>query len=98
MKNPIRLAVDLTTGIAFDQRLRRKAMFLLTLAALILLFFGTTLLWPIFPTRPLFFGIYWLAVAWLTICVILLSIYDLLTIGHRHRRDVRRNHQDLDPD
>ncbi len=98
MKNPLRLAVNISIGIAFDQRTRRKAMFVLTLTALVLLFVGTTLLWPTFPDRPLFFAIYWLACAWLTVCVILLSIYDLLTVGRQHRRDLRKNRQDLDPD
>ncbi len=98
MRNPVRLAINISIGIAFDQRLRRKAMFVLTLAALILLFVGTTILWPTFPDHPLFFAIYWLICAWLTVCVILLSIYDLLTVGRQHRRDVRQNRHNLDPD
>ncbi len=90
MKNPIRLAVDIATGIAFDQRTRRRAMFVLTLTALVILFVGTTFLWPVFPAHPLFFAIYWLVCAWITVCVMLLSIYDLIAVARTNRRDRRK--------
>ena len=62
-------------------------MFALTLAALAMLFAGTFPLWGIFAAHPLFFAIYWLACVWLVICVLLLAIYDLMTVFHRGREE-----------
>ncbi len=95
MKDPINLLISVTTGIAFDQRTRRQAMFAITLAALVMLFVGATLLWQTFTDHPLFFAIYWLVCAWLTISAMLLSIYDLLVVIRRHRADRRRAVDDL---
>lgn len=68
-------------------------MFFLTLAALLLAFLGSTVLWSVFVQHPLFFAIYWLACAWITICVMLMAIYDLLMVirsGRAARRAARR--------
>lgn len=89
MKDPINLVISVTTGIAFEQRIRRQAMFALTLAALVMLFVGVTFLWHAFADHPLFFAIYWLVCAWLTISAMLLSIYDLLVVIRRQRADRR---------
>jgi hypothetical protein len=87
------LAVAIATGIARNQAQRRRAMFVLTSSALAMLALGVTLLWNVFPQHPLFFAIYWLACVWLTICVLLLAIYDLVMVvraGRREREAARR--------
>lgn len=93
MNRPIQLAVAIAAGIARSQAQRRRAMFVLTAAALALVFMGITVLWNVFPRHPLFFAIYWLACAWLTICVLLLAIYDLVMVvrsGRQERESARR--------
>ena len=87
MNRFIQLAVAIATGIARSQAQRRRVMFVLTTSALALLFIGITVLWNVFPGHPLFFAIYWLACGWITICVLLLAIYDLLMVVRRGRQE-----------
>jgi hypothetical protein len=93
MSRLVQLAVAIATGIARNQAQRRRAMFALTSAALAMLALGVTLLWNVFPQHPLFFVIYWFACGWLTICVLLLAIYDLVMVvraGRKERKAARR--------
>jgi hypothetical protein len=87
VNRPLQLAVAIATGIARSQPQRRRAMFVLTAAALAMVFLGVTMLWSVFPGHPLFFAIYWLACAWITVCVLLLAIYDLLMVVRRGRQE-----------
>lgn len=87
MNRFVQLAVAIATGIARSQAQRRRAMFVLTTAALALLFIGITVLWNVFPEHPLFFVIYWFACGWITVCVLLLAIYDLLMVVRRSRQE-----------
>ncbi len=89
MKNPLALVLAIATGIARDQTTRRKAMLALTLAALAMLFAGSIPLWNFFVAHPLVFAFYWLACAWVTVCVILLAAYDLLAVFEKSRRERR---------
>ena len=79
--------LSIAAGIARDQSQRRRAMFVLTLAALAMLFAGTFALWTALAAHPLVFAIYWLACGWLVICVLLLAIYDLLVVIRRGREE-----------
>jgi MFS-type transporter involved in bile tolerance (Atg22 family) len=93
VKRFLQLILAIAIGIALDQRTRRRAMFFLTIAALLLVFLGVTLLWPVFVNHPLFFAIYWLVCVWITICVMLVAIYDLLLViraGREAKRAARR--------
>jgi uncharacterized membrane protein len=83
----VQLSVAIATGIARSQSQRRRAMFALTVAALLLLLVGITVLWSVFPDHPLFFAIYWMACAWLAICVMLLAVYDLMMVVRRGRKE-----------
>lgn len=80
VKGFFHLVLSITIGIARDQRTRRRAMFLLTLVALAFAFAGVTVFWTVFVHHPLFFAFYWLVCAWITICVMLMAIYDLLSV------------------
>lgn len=91
---PIRIA----TGIARDQRQRRRTISALLAATLVLLGLGVFPLWDSFATHPLFFAIYWLVCAWLTICVLLLAIYDLLMVIRRGREERAAARRRIFPD
>jgi hypothetical protein len=87
VSRPVQLAIAIATGIARNQSQRRRAMFALTVAALLLLLAGVTALWNAFPEHPLFFAIYWMACGWLSICVMLLAVYDLMMVVRRGRKE-----------
>jgi hypothetical protein len=70
--------VHATRGVIRDQNSRRKMMFFCVLAAMLWLFLGATFLQGFLAARPLWFMLYWLACAWLTIAALLLAIFDLL--------------------
>lgn len=76
------LIVRATRGVIRDQNMRRKAMFILVLGALVLLFFGTTFLQSALNPRqhPVWFILFWLLCAWLTLTAMLLAIFDLLVV------------------
>jgi hypothetical protein len=96
----LRLVFQVSTGIARDQRRRRQIMAALLAAALALLGLGVFPLWNAFAAHPLFFALYWLLCGWLTICVLLLAIYDLLMVirAGREEREAARRRIFQDPD
>jgi hypothetical protein len=78
----------ITRGILLDPRARRWAMFVLLLAALVMLFAGSTFL---AGTLSLWgFVIFWGACAWLTMAALLLALWDLLMVRAAARRERRR--------
>lgn len=89
----LQFSVAIAVGIARDQTMRRRAMFVLTLTALGMVFVGCVILWNVFVEHPIFFALYWLACGWITICVMLIAIYDLLQViraGREARREARK--------
>jgi hypothetical protein len=76
------LIMRATRGVIRDQNTRRKAMFILVLGALVLLFSGTTFLQSALNPRqhPVWFILFWLLCAWLTLTATLLAIFDLLVV------------------
>jgi uncharacterized membrane protein len=87
MKRPFFLS--LTIAIIRDQRLRRVWMFYILLAALVMLFLGSTFFSGALSQNLFWFGIYWLTCAWLTATAFLLAVFDLLLIRVRARRETR---------
>jgi hypothetical protein len=87
MKNPIAFVFAVATGLARRRESRRRVMFALTLVSLVILFAGATVLWASLAARPLAFVLYWFACGWITLCVILLAIYDILDVMAQCRRD-----------
>jgi len=79
----------MTRGIILDPRTRRWAMFILLLAALCMVFAGSTFLAGGIAT-PLSFLIYWGVCAWLTLGALLLALWDLLLLRAAARRERRR--------
>ena len=75
--------------------MRRKAMFIAVVAALVLMICGSTLLAPIIDPHEhvLWFISYWFACAWVTILALLLALFDLLLVrrdGRIERENLRR--------
>jgi hypothetical protein len=84
-------ALHATRGVIRDQTVRRKVMFILLLAALLLLFAGSTFLVPFLNPREhlgwaLFF---WMVCIWLTLTALLLALYDLLMVRRAARVEQR---------
>lgn len=74
--------IHATRGVIRDQTVRRKAMFILLLTALILLFSGSTFLAPFLnPREHLAWALlFWIACIWLTLTALLLALFDLLMV------------------
>lgn len=78
--NPLANVLWLTIGILRDYQLRRWAMFYLILAAVAILFVGSTLLMGWLREHPFLFLGYWGACAWLTLTAVLLAVYDMAAV------------------
>jgi dolichol kinase len=80
--------VHVTRGLIRDHNMRRKAMFVLVLIALLLLFGGSTFLQPLLNPREHrgWFIFYWFICAWLTLTAMLLALFDLLLTRAHSRK------------
>jgi protein-S-isoprenylcysteine O-methyltransferase Ste14 len=78
-------------GLVRDQNARRKTMFIVTIAALLLLFAGSTFLAPLLDPhlRPGWFIFYWIVCAWVTLTAALLAVFDLLLVRAQGRAEKR---------
>src|ERR1041385_914217 len=78
----VSFAIHATRGLVRDQRTRRKTMFWIVIAAVLMLFCGATFLAPSLDPhiRPGWFILYWLACAWITVTAVLLALLDLLLV------------------
>ena len=81
-------------GVIRNQSTRRKAMFVLLLIALVILFSGSTFLQSALDPHghPAWFVLFWLACALFTLTAILLALFDLLMLkseGRKHGRVLR---------
>lgn len=82
--------VPLTKALLRDQQARRQIMFYALIAAMLMLFFGATLLQGWLREHIFILLVYWFACAWLTLLAALLAIFDLLMIRIAARA-ARRN-------
>ena len=64
-------------------------MFVLLVAAMLMIFLGTTLLRePLAPREhPIWFILFWIACGWLTFGALLLAIFDMLLVRAQNRAD-----------
>ena len=81
-------AIHATRGVIRNQSTRRKAMFILLVAALALLYSGSTFFSSTLNPRehPAWFIFFWLICIWLTFTALLLAIFDMLFIRARKRK------------
>jgi hypothetical protein len=95
----VSFAVHVARGIIRDQKVRRRTMLGLLIAALVLLFCGSTFLGPVLNIRehPGWFLFFWLGCGWLTLSAMLLAIFDLLRVKLETRREQRRLSEEVQP-
>jgi hypothetical protein len=81
-------ALHAARGVIRDQKMRRNTMFLLLLAALILLFSGSTFLQTTLNPRAhrIGFIVFWFVCVWLTFTAFLLAIFDILLVRAQRRK------------
>jgi hypothetical protein len=93
-------ALHAARGVIRDQKLRRNTMFVLLLAALILLFCGSTFLQALLSPRehPVAFILFWFVCVWLTFTAFLLAIFDILLVRSQRRKVERILRSELIPD
>ena len=79
--------VHATRGLLRDQKSRRKTMTLSLVAAVALSIAGFTVLrsWLDPHEHPWRFILYWLVVAWETVLVLLLALFDMLMVRAQDR-------------
>jgi prolipoprotein diacylglyceryltransferase len=80
----------LTRAIVRDQTLRRQTMFYVVLAAVGLLFLGSTFFAEFLREHPITFLFYWAACGWLTITSVLMATFDLLIVRASARAERRK--------
>jgi len=87
----VSFSIHAARGLLRDQNARRRTMFIVTIAALLLLFAGSTFLAPLLDPhlRPGWFIFYWLVCAWMTATAALLAVFDLLLVRARGRAEKR---------
>ena len=83
--------VHATRGLIRDQNVRRKTMFVVMLAALVLLFSGSTFLESALNPHehPIWFILFWLLCAWLALTAMLLAVFDMLMVRAAARKAER---------
>ena len=87
----VSFAIHATRGLLRDQNFRRKTMFMVVVAGLLLLFAGSTFLAPLLDPhrRPGWFIFYWVVCAWITVTAALLAVFDLLILRAKGRAEKR---------
>jgi hypothetical protein len=91
----VKLIIQITKGVLRDQTMRRNTMFCVVLAAVLMLFGGSTFLSEFLISRPMYFIFYWAICAWLTVLSLLLALYDLLVVRAQARSMKKRLHTEL---
>ena len=88
-------AIHATRGIIRDQKMRRRVMVVVLTVAMMLMISGVTFLRRVLDPHqhPGWFIFFWLICAWLTVTVILISIFDLLMLT-RGARNAQRQLRD----
>ena len=94
MKRFLAVVTAWTRAIAADQASRRRALFHLTLGACVAVFAGSAVIGRFLEQHPWLFIAYWLGVAWLTLTIVLVAVYDALAVladGRRARRELEHH-------
>lgn len=93
--NDPKFVIQVSKGLIRDQRARRMLMFYSVLISLVLLFAGSTFLWPLLRDHPFIFLLYWAGCAWLVLLAVLLALYDMLKVRGDALRERRRLEREL---
>ncbi|MGI9115783.1 MAG: hypothetical protein DLM52_07380 [Chthoniobacterales bacterium] len=98
MANNLRIgsfAAHSARGLVRDPTTRRWTMFVTLLAAMFMLFAGSTFVQINPREHPAWFILFWLACAWLTLTALLLALFDLLIARAQSRAERRRLRETL---
>ncbi len=90
LKRNLTLGLALVLTVLRTKRLRRQFLFYLTLAALVMVGAGGTLLDPFLSGNPWVFAAYWLLCGGLAVLLMLLAVYDILSVGRDMRTEERQ--------
>ena len=95
--NNAKFIIQISKGLIRDQRARRLVMFYSIIIALVMLFAGSTFLWPLLNPHehPFVVLVYWAGCAWITLLAVLLAFYDMVKVRADVRRERRRLERDL---
>jgi hypothetical protein len=90
-------ATQVARGIIREQRVRRTAMFVIILLAMLMLFAGTTFLQDTLDhhVHAAWFIFYWLACGWLTVTALMLALFDMLIVRAQLRAARKLFEKDL---
>ena len=93
--NDFRFIIQVSKGLLRGHRARRILMFYDVIVVLVMVFLGSTFLWPWLRERPLYFLIYWTVCAWLTVIALGLAVYDMAKVRLEAREARRQLKKDL---
>lgn len=88
---PLPLLLDFVRAILRETSLRRKWLGWLTISLVLFFFLGAVPLADWLEARPFLFLFFWLACLWLLFGVVLLALYDLLSViaaGRKQKREL----------
>ena len=91
----VKYIILITKGVIRDQSSRRMVMFVIVLAALVMLFAGVTFLGGWLAENPVIFLVYWAACGWMTFAAILLALFDLIVVRAQERRERQRLKEEI---
>lgn len=83
----MRFLIQVCLGIIRDSTQRRHVLSVVVVAALVMLFAGSTFLAPWLMRHLAVFFVFWFACAWLTILIFLLAAYDLIAVRQAGRKE-----------
>jgi len=93
---PLPLLLDFARAILRDTAMRRRWLGGLTATLVVIFFLGAVPLADWLDTRPFLFLLFWLACLWLLLGVVLLALYDLLSViaaGRKQKRELLKKLQ-----
>lgn len=70
-------------------------MFVIIIAAMVMLFAGIVFLNHWLMRSPVWFILYWIACAWLTLTAVLLALYDLVALRIQMQRERRHLKEEI---
>ena len=88
--NNLRFVIQFSKGLIRAPRARRTLMFYSMLVVLLLIFAGSTFLWPMLREHPFVFIGYWGVCAWITLLSVLLAFYDMASVRLQAKRERQR--------
>ena len=83
----VRFIITVSTGIVRDRQMRRSALFVIVMAAMLMVFAGAILIEHWLAESAWRFLTFWGVCIWLTFTSILLAVHDMICIREEARRE-----------